>query len=67
MAVTTALDGAGLRKRTYYEIDDQVGTRQSYMRGLVFLNAVNSEIEGVMLKAWDRQESVRVLTFPSAA
>ena len=32
MAATTALDGAGLRKRTYYEIDDQVGTRQSYLR-----------------------------------
>ena len=55
MAVTTALDGAGLRKRTYYEIDDQVGTRQSYMRGLAFLNAVNAEIESVLLKAWDRQ------------
>ena len=67
MAATTALDGAGLRKRTYYEIDDQVGTRQSYMRGLAFLNAVNAEIEGVLLKAWDRQESVRVLTSSSAA
>jgi chromosome partitioning protein len=67
MAVTTALDGAGLRKRTYYEIDDQVGTRQSYMRGLAFLNAVNAEIEGVLLKAWDRQESVRVLASSSAA
>ena len=67
MAVTTALDGAGLRKRTYYEIDDQVGTRQSYMRGLVFLNAVNAEIEGVMLRAWDRQDGGRVLATSSAA
>jgi chromosome partitioning protein len=64
MAVTTALDGAGLRKRTYYEIDDQVGTRQSYQRGLAFLNAVNAEIETVILKAWGRQEQVR---FPSAS
>lgn len=67
MAVTTALDGAGLRKRTYYEIDDQVGTRQSYMRGLTFLNAVNTEIEEVLLKAWKRFESARSETTPSAA
>ncbi|WP_158746463.1 plasmid partitioning protein RepA [Acidisphaera sp. L21] len=59
MAVTTALDAAGLRKRTYYEIDDQVGTRQSYLRGLSFLNAVNAEIEGVMLKTWGRQDTSR--------
>jgi chromosome partitioning protein len=67
MAVTTALDGAGLRKRTYYEIDDQVGTRQTYLRGLAYLNAVNAEIEGVILKAWDRQESARLLATASAA
>jgi chromosome partitioning protein len=67
MAVTTALDGAGLRKRTYYEIDDQVGTRQSYMRGLAFLNAVNAEIEEVLLKAWRRLEPVRSQTTPTAA
>jgi chromosome partitioning protein len=64
MAVTTALDGAGLRKRTYYEIDDQMVTRQSYQRGLAFLNAVNGEIEGVILKAWARQDNAR---FPSAS
>jgi chromosome partitioning protein len=67
MAVTTALDGAGLRKRTYYEIDDQIGTRQSYMRGLAFLNAVNAEIEGVMLQAWDRPEGGRGLATSTAA
>jgi chromosome partitioning protein len=67
MAVTTALDGAGLRKRTYYEIDDQVGTRQSYMRGLAFLNAVNAEIEGVLIKAWDREMPVRVPQASGAA
>jgi chromosome partitioning protein len=67
MAVTTALDGAGLRKRTYYEIDDQVGTRQSYMRGLAYLNAVNAEIEAVILKAWNRPEFVRGLASASAA
>lgn len=66
MAVTTALDGAGLRKRTYYEIDDQVGTRQSYMRGLAFLNAVNAEIEEVLLKAWHRHEPARSLTAPDS-
>jgi chromosome partitioning protein len=60
MVVTTALDGAGLRKRTYYEIDDQVGTRQSYQRGLSFLNAVNAEIESVVLKTWHRHDLVRV-------
>jgi hypothetical protein len=37
------------------------------MRGLAFLNAVNAEIEGVMLKAWDRQESVRVVASSNAA
>ncbi|MBV8522817.1 MAG: plasmid partitioning protein RepA [Acetobacteraceae bacterium] len=67
MAVTTALDGAGLRKRTYYEIDDQVGARQSYMRGLAYLNAVNAEIEGLMLKTWERQESDRLLANASVA
>ena len=67
MAVTTALDGAGLRKRTYYEIDDQVGARQSYMRGLAYLNAVNAEIEGLLLKTWERQESDRLLANASAA
>jgi chromosome partitioning protein len=67
MVVTTALDGAGLRKRTYYEIDDQVGTRQSYQRGLAFLNSVNAEIEGVLLKSWGRHEQIRVPAAPSAA
>ena len=67
MAVTTALDGAGLRKRTYYEIDDQVGTRQSYMRGLAYLNAVNAEIESVLLKSWNRIEAVRTLPIVNAA
>jgi chromosome partitioning protein len=67
MAITTALDAAGLRKRTYYEIDDQVGTRQSYLRGLAYLNAVNAEIESNMLHAWGRQESVRVLSSSDAA
>jgi len=67
MAVTTALDGAGLRKRTYYEIDDQIGARQSYMRGLAYLNAVNAEIEGLLLKTWNRQESDRLLATASVA
>jgi chromosome partitioning protein len=67
MAVTTALDGADLRKRSYYEIDDQLGTRQSYMRGLAALNAVNAEIEGLILKAWNRQDSTRTLVTASAA
>jgi chromosome partitioning protein len=67
MAVTTALDAAGLRKRTYYEIDDQVGTRQSYMRGLNYLNTVNAEIEAVLLKAWSRQDTVRIAMTSSAA
>jgi chromosome partitioning protein len=67
MAVTTALDAAGLRKRTYYEIEDQVGTRQSYMRGLAFLNAVNGEIESVVLKAWGRQETIRAPSSSKAA
>jgi chromosome partitioning protein len=67
MAITTALDAAGLRKRTYYEIDDQVGTRQSYLRGLAYLNAVNAEIESNILRAWGRQESVRVPSSSDAA
>ena len=67
MAVTTALDGAGLRKRTYYEIDDQVGTRQSYMRGLAYLNAVNAEIEAVLLNAWGREDAARALAAAKAA
>jgi len=67
MAVTTALDGAGLRKRTYYEIDDQIGARQSYIRGLAYLNAVNAEIEGLILRTWNRQESDRLVATASAA
>src|SRR5579859_1276958 len=57
MAVTTALDAAGLRKRTYYEIDKDVGTRQSYLRGLGYLNSVNAEIEAVMHSSWGRAEA----------
>jgi chromosome partitioning protein len=67
MAVTTALDGAGLRKRTYYEIDDQIGSRQSYLRGLAYLNAVNAEIERVILDVWGREESAKVLAATHAA
>jgi len=67
MAVTTALDAAGLRKRTYYEIEDQVGTRQSYLRGMAFLNAVNAEIESVMLRVWGREDAVRVPSSSNAA
>lgn len=67
MAVTTALDAAGLRKRTYYEIDDQVGARQTYMRGLNYLNTVNAEIETVLLKSWSRQDTVRIPITSSAA
>lgn len=67
MAVTTALDGAGLRKRTYYEIDDQIGSRQSYMRGLAYLNAVNAEIEGVIIDVWGRGESARPQIAANAA
>jgi chromosome partitioning protein len=67
MAVTTALDGAAPPKRSYYEIDDQPGTRQSYMRGLAALNAVNAEIEGLILKAWNRADATRLPVTASAA
>jgi chromosome partitioning protein len=65
MAVTTALDG--VRNRSYYEIDDQPGTRQSYLRGLAAVNAVNAEIEGLILKAWGRPDCARLPVTASAA
>jgi chromosome partitioning protein len=53
MASTTMIDAASLRKQTFYEIDASIG-RQTYRRGLRFLNELNFEIEGLIWKAWGR-------------
>lgn len=57
MAVTTALDMAGNVKRTLYELEP--GTRRkSLERGKDYLNAVNQELEGMLLQTWQRPQPV---------
>jgi chromosome partitioning protein len=65
MAVTTMIDGATLRKQTLYEIDAAIG-RQTYRRGIRYLNELNYEIEGLIWKAWNRQTLPAALALAAA-
>jgi len=53
MAHTTALDQAGTVKRTLYEMEQGSG-RRTQERGLDYLNAVNAELEELVLAQWGR-------------
>ncbi|PTE12677.1 plasmid partitioning protein RepA [Pseudogemmobacter blasticus] len=51
---STAISDAGLTKQTLYEVEKADFTRATYERAMESLNAVNSEIEGLIQKAWGR-------------
>lgn len=51
---STAISDAGITKQTLYEVERSAFTRQTYERALESLNAVNSEIEAMIQKAWGR-------------
>ena len=52
---STAFSDAGLTKQTLYEVTRESFSRATYDRAMESLTAVNSEIEGLILKAWNRQ------------
>jgi chromosome partitioning protein len=56
MLKSTAVSDAGLTKQTLYEIGRQLGSRGSYGRAIEALDAVNGEIEQLILQAWGRSE-----------
>lgn len=51
---STAISDAGITKQTLYEVDRSAFARQTYERAMESLNAVNSEIEGLIQAAWGR-------------
>jgi len=54
MLKSTAISDAGLSKQTLYEVGRENFTRATYDRALESLDAVNTEIEALMLQAWRR-------------
>jgi len=54
MLKSTAISDAGLSKQTLYEVGRENFTRATYDRALESLDAVNTEIEALMLAAWGR-------------
>jgi chromosome partitioning protein len=55
MLKSTAISDAGLSKQTLYEVGRENFTRATYDRALESLDAVNIEIENLMLGAWGRE------------
>ena len=51
---STAFSDAGLTKQTLYEVSRDSFTRATYDRAFESLTSVNSEIQGLMFKAWNR-------------
>jgi len=51
---STAISDAGLTKQTLYEVEKSDFHRVTYERALESLNAVNTEIEGLIQRAWGR-------------
>ncbi len=51
---STAFSDAGLTKQTLYEVARENFSRATYDRAMESLTAVNGEIEGLVLKAWNR-------------
>jgi chromosome partitioning protein len=54
MLKSTAIADAGLTKQTLYEVSREAFNRATYDRAIESLDAVNTEIEGMVLKAWGR-------------
>jgi chromosome partitioning protein len=55
MLKSTAVADAGLTKQTLYEVARDSFTRSTYDRAMESLEALNGEIEGLMLKSWGRK------------
>ncbi|WOJ91651.1 plasmid partitioning protein RepA (plasmid) [Methylocapsa polymorpha] len=54
MLKSTAISDAGITKQTLYEVSREQFTRATYDRAIEALENVNSEIEGLIGKAWGR-------------
>lgn len=54
MVKSTAISDAGLSKQTLYEVGPQSFTRETYNRASEALDAVNGEIERLLVQAWKR-------------
>nr|WP_181377294.1 plasmid partitioning protein RepA [Ochrobactrum sp. LM19]AJW29948.1 replication protein A (RepA) [Ochrobactrum sp. LM19] len=54
MLKSTAISDAGLSKQTIYEAGKESMHRQTYERAIESMDAVNSEIEQLVLRAWGR-------------
>ena len=52
---STAISDAGITKQTIYEVERSQFVRATYDRAIQSLNAVNSEIESLIHKAWGRK------------
>jgi chromosome partitioning protein len=55
MLKSTAISDAGITKQTLYEVEKPQFVRATYERAMESLNAVNSEIAGLIRKAWGRK------------
>jgi chromosome partitioning protein len=55
MVKTTAISDAALSKQTLYEVERTGFTRSTYDRATDALNAVNGEIESLLVNVWNRQ------------
>lgn len=51
---STAFSDAGLTKQTLYEVSRESFSRATYDRAMESLTAVNGEVEGLIMKAWNR-------------
>lgn len=55
MLKSTAISDAGITKQSLYEVEKSQFIRTTYERAMESLNAVNSEITGLIHKAWGRR------------
>jgi chromosome partitioning protein len=55
MLKSTAVADAGLSKQTLYEVGRENFTRTTYDRAIESLDAVNTEIENLINRAWGRE------------
>lgn len=55
MLKSTAISDAGITKQTLYEVEKAQFVRSTYERAMESLNAVNSEITGLIHAAWGRR------------
>ena len=54
MLKSTAISDAGLTKQTLYEVERSAFTRSTYDRAIESLDALNSEVGGLIQKTWGR-------------